>query len=288
MKIYEFCPICKSGLVTKKVDDNSRLVCSKCGWVHYMNPLPSVVVFLRNTRGDILLIRRGIAPGKGEWALPSGFVEYDELPQNAVLRELKEETSITGKINSFIGFYMEPTKVYGNVLLIAYDIGIVKGKPKHGSDTIDARFFPAGKLPKIPFNGHRAIIRDGLAARETDIGLVEVLKSKVSEAIITKTVLHYKGSMGLDARIMKEANLIPGEKVHVLNYNNGERLETYTIEEEAGTGKVILYGPASLKGKIGDKLCILSYMFANYSQAQKAKPKIVILDKKNRLKKIIN
>jgi len=92
--------------------------------------------------------------------------------------------------------------------------------------------------------------------------------------------------MGIDSKIMKAVNILPGEKVHVLNYNNGERLETYVIEEKAGSGKFILYGPASIKGKTGDKLCILAYTFVAVEDARNIKPSVVILNKDNRIKHI--
>lgn len=285
MKRYKFCPLCKSNLIKKKKNGNYYPSCKKCGWVYYSNPLPSVAAFVYNDNGEILLIKRGVAPGKGKWALPSGFIEQNELPEEAVLRELREETNIKGSIHKLIGVYTEPTKLYGNVLLIAYDINCFQCKPKFGSDTLRAKFFSAGKLPAITFASHRAIIKDGIAKNGNKISFIEVLKSKITEATITRTQLFYKGSMGIDSKIMEAAKLVPGEKVQVLNYNNGERLETYTIEEKSGSGKIILYGPASKKGKVGDKLCILSYIFINTPEAKKIKPVIVILNKRNRIKR---
>jgi 8-oxo-dGTP diphosphatase len=285
MKNYRFCPICKCVLTKTKDGICSRLSCNNCGWIYYHNPLPSVAAFVYNDNGEILLIKRGIAPGKGKWALPSGFIEQNELPEEAVLRELREETNIKGSIHKLIGVYTEPTKLYGNVLLIAYDINCFQCKPKFGSDTLHAKFFPAGKLPAITFASHRAIIKHGIEKKGSKTSFIEVLKSKITEATITRTQLFYKGSMGIDSKIMEAAKLVPGEKVQVLNYNNGERLETYTIEEKSGSGKIILYGPASKKGKVGDKLCILSYIFISTPEAKKNKPVIVILNKRNRIKR---
>ncbi|MEO0206841.1 MAG: aspartate 1-decarboxylase, partial [candidate division WOR-3 bacterium] len=82
------------------------------------------------------------------------------------------------------------------------------------------------------------------------------------------------------------AHIKPGEKVHVLNYDNGERFETYVIPEKPNSRKFILYGPASLKGKKGQKLCILSYAFTVQQEAELFKPRIVILDTKNRVKTV--
>jgi 8-oxo-dGTP diphosphatase len=284
MKNYRFCPFCKSDLYKKKHDSITRLTCRKCGWVYYVNPIPSVAAFVCND-DEILLIKRGIMPGKGKWALPSGFIEKDELPPDAVVRELQEETHIIGIVRDLIGVYTEPTVTYGTVLLIAYDIKHISGRLKHGSDTQAVKFFPINKLPTIPFRSHIAIIKAGLMKRLQNRGLIEILKSKITKATVTHTQLFYRGSMGIDGAVMKAANLIPGEKVHVLNYNNGERLETYTIEEKSGSGKFVLYGPASQKGKVGDKLCIISYALLNTEKAKNIRPHVVILDERNRVKR---
>jgi 8-oxo-dGTP diphosphatase len=283
MKKHKFCPLCGCVLSITKLDGLNRSICSKCGWVHYANPLPSVVAFVLREGKELLLIKRGVPPGKGRWALPSGFVEADELPQDTALRELKEETGIKGTILHLIGVYTQPTELYGSVLLIAYDIKYQTGKPRARTDTVDAKFFPLNKIPRIPFASHRAIIRDGLRRNRPNCMNVEVLKSKITKATITHTKLFYKGSMGIDSAIMKEVNILPGEKVHVLNYDNGERLETYTIEEKDGSGRIVLYGPASKKGEIGHRLCILSYASMTYASAMTFKAKVVTLDSKNRI-----
>lgn len=282
LKNYQFCPICKSNLSKRKQGPRTRLICRKCGWVHYNNPLSSVVAFVCNSADEVLLVKRGVTPGRGKWALPSGFIEQTETPQDAVLRELKEETNIKGTIKDLIGAYTEPTLTF---ILIAYNIEFISGRLKHGSNTHGAGFFPAKKLPLIAFHSHKTIIKDGLIKTRCKNTFIEVLKSKITMATITHTQLYYRGSMGIDSTIMKAANLIAGEKVHVLNYNNGERLETYIIEEKAYSGKMVLYGPASKKGNTGDKLCILSYALVDSKEAKKMKPKVLILDKRNRIKK---
>lgn len=282
MKNYEFCPICKSNLSKRKQGSRTRLICRKCGWVHYNNPLSSVVAFVCNSADKVLLVKRGVTPGRDKWALPSGFIEQTETPQDAVLRELKEETNIKGAIKDLIGAYTEPTLTF---ILIAYNIEFISGRLKHGSDAQGAGFFPAKKLPTIAFRSHKAIIKDGLIKTRCKNTFIEVLKSKITMATITHTQLYYRGSMGIDSTIIKAANLIAGEKVHVLNYNNGERLETYIIEEKTDSGKMVLYGPASKKGNVGDKLCILSYALVDSKEAKKMKPKILILDKRNRIKR---
>ncbi len=115
--------------------------------------------------------------------------------------------------------------------------------------------------------------------------LIEVLKSKIAHARITKAELHYEGSITIDSTIIKAAGMIPGEKVHVLNENNGARLETYIIAGEPGSGVVCLNGPAARHGYPGDGLIILSYALCSTEEAKTLRPKIVHLDARNRIKK---
>ena len=114
---------------------------------------------------------------------------------------------------------------------------------------------------------------------------IQVLKSKIGHARVTGAELHYEGSITIDTTLVKAAGLIPGEKVHVLNENNGSRLETYVIAGRPGSGEVCLNGPAALHGKVGDKVIILSYALAGPAEANKIKPLIIHLDDKNTIKK---
>lgn len=283
MKIYKFCPICCTVLNKTKEDVHHRLLCKKCGWTFYFNPLPSVAAFVQNDDDKILLVKRGVAPSSGKWALPTGFIEQKESPEKAVVRELREETNIEGNVQELIGVYVEKTKLYGNVILIGYRLSLIRGNVKPGDDAVAAKFFSKDKLPVIGFSSHRAVINDALT--RSDQAFIEILKSKITEARITHTHLFYRGSMGIDGKIMKEAGLIPGEKIQVLNYNNGERLETYVIEEKSGSGRFVLYGPASKKGKVGDKLCLLSYQMVKREHAGLFKPTLVILNERNKIKR---
>jgi len=112
----------------------------------------------------------------------------------------------------------------------------------------------------------------------------EMLKSKIQKAIITNTVLHYNGSIGIDKAILKECNILPGEKVHVLNYNTGDRFQTYVIEELLGSGNVVLYGPAAKKGSIKDEICILSYCLVSEDEMDKYSSRVIYLDESNKVK----
>ena len=109
-------------------------------------------------------------------------------------------------------------------------------------------------------------------------------KSKILNASITDKQLHYNGSIGIDKNVMEASDLLPGEQVQVLSLNNGERLLTYVIEESAGSGKVILYGPAARRGEIDDELVILSYCLMETKECRNFKQRIVPLSKNNQLK----
>lgn len=104
---------------------------------------------------------------------------------------------------------------------------------------------------------------------------IEVLKSKIHRATVTEANLAYVGSITIDEKLMKAANLIENEKVQVLNVNNGERLETYVIKGEYGSGIICLNGPAARKACVGDVVVIISYCTLDFEEAKQFKPWIV-------------
>jgi aspartate 1-decarboxylase len=112
---------------------------------------------------------------------------------------------------------------------------------------------------------------------------IEVLKSKIHRVSITQAELHYVGSITIDEALMNAANLIEGEKVHVVNINNGERLETYVITGERNTGTICLNGPAARKAQVGDLVVIMSYASMEFEDAKKFKPTLVFPSPNNTL-----
>ncbi|MCA4897398.1 MAG: aspartate 1-decarboxylase [Bacteroidota bacterium] len=104
---------------------------------------------------------------------------------------------------------------------------------------------------------------------------IEVLKSKIHRVKITQAELHYVGSITIDETLMEAANLIEGEKVQVVNINNGERLETYVIKGERNTGTICLNGPAARKAQVGDVVIIISYASMEFEEAKKFKPTLI-------------
>jgi aspartate 1-decarboxylase len=112
---------------------------------------------------------------------------------------------------------------------------------------------------------------------------IEVLKSKIHRVRITQAELHYVGSITIDEALMEAANLIEGEKVQVVNINNGERLETYVIKGERNAGTICLNGPAARKAAVGDVVIIISYASMEFEEAKKFKPTLIFPTPDNRL-----
>jgi aspartate 1-decarboxylase len=111
---------------------------------------------------------------------------------------------------------------------------------------------------------------------------IEVLKSKIHRVAITQADPDYMGSIAIDEDLLDAAGMIPNEKVQVLNLSNGERLITYIIKAQRGSGTIGLNGPAALKGNVGDMLIIISYAMMSLKKARKHQP-ILVFPTNNKL-----
>ena len=109
---------------------------------------------------------------------------------------------------------------------------------------------------------------------------IEVLKSKIHRVSVTQADLNYVGSITIDEELMDAANMIEGEKVQVLDVDNGERLETYIIKGERGSGAICLNGPAARKVQVGDVVIIASYARLDFEEAKACKPWVICPDTK--------
>jgi aspartate 1-decarboxylase len=112
---------------------------------------------------------------------------------------------------------------------------------------------------------------------------IEVLKSKIHRAKITQAELHYVGSITIDEALLEASNIIEGEKVQIVNINNGERLETYAIKGERNSGTICLNGPAARKAQVGDVVIVISYASMDFEEAKKFKPWIIFPNQDNEL-----
>ena len=129
---------------------------------------------------------------------------------------------------------------------------------------------------------HKAIVAVWGHKKEKQMN-IEILKSKIHRATVTEANLNYVGSITIDETLMEAANMIENEKVQVLNVNNGERLETYVIKGEKGSGVVCLNGAAARKAAVGDTVIILSYASMDFEEAKSFQPSIVFPDADNKL-----
>ncbi len=107
---------------------------------------------------------------------------------------------------------------------------------------------------------------------------IEVVKSKIHKVSVTEANLQYVGSISIDEDLMEAADILENEKVQVVNINNGERLETYVIKGERGSGAICLNGPAARKAAVGDVIIIISYASVDYNEAKKFKPRLIFPD----------
>lgn len=113
--------------------------------------------------------------------------------------------------------------------------------------------------------------------------LIEVFKSKIHRVKVTQAELHYVGSITIDEDLMDAANLIANEKVHIVNINNGERLETYVIKGERGSGEICMNGPAARKTQVGDIIIIISYAQMDFAAAKSFTPSVIFPTEDNKL-----
>ncbi|RAL21092.1 aspartate 1-decarboxylase [Thermoflavimicrobium daqui] len=115
----------------------------------------------------------------------------------------------------------------------------------------------------------------------------EMMKSKIHQATVTEANLYYVGSITIDQDILDAVDILPNEKVQIVNNNNGARLETYVISGERGSGVICLNGAAARLVQPGDQVIIISYMLMDEETARTYHPKIAIMDKQNQVKQMI-
>lgn len=112
---------------------------------------------------------------------------------------------------------------------------------------------------------------------------IQVVKSKIHRVSVTQADLNYVGSITIDIALMEAANLIEGEKVQIVNVNNGERIETYVIPGDRGKGTICLNGPAARRVAVGDVVIIIGYAFMDFEEAKGFKPTLAFPDTETNL-----
>lgn len=155
-----FCPQCAGRLAPKVIEDRERLVCQECGFIFYCNPKVAAGALVEKA-GQVLLARRGIPPGRGLWCLPSGFVECDESPEEAAVREVKEETGLEVALDGLLGIYTYWDDPRGPGILILYRGHVVGGELSPSHEVTEVAFFSPHSLPTdIAFAGHQRVLAE--------------------------------------------------------------------------------------------------------------------------------
>jgi len=115
---------------------------------------------------------------------------------------------------------------------------------------------------------------------------LEMLYSKIHRATVTDANLNYVGSITIDEELMESANLLVGQKVDIVNINNGERFSTYVIKGKRGSKEICLNGAAARKVHVGDKIIIIAYASMDLEEAKSFKPKVIIVNDENEIVEI--
>lgn len=159
MKEKTHCPFCGNRLIQKHLEGRLRFFCEDCNEPIYENPTPATCLVVLDQNRQLLLAKRSVEPKIGEWCLPGGFMELDESPEEAALRELQEETGLHGKIDKLLGVTTAPNRLYGTVLMVGYLVTDYSGELTPGDDVAEAYYFDPNRLPEIAFRSHDHFIR---------------------------------------------------------------------------------------------------------------------------------
>jgi len=159
-----YCSQCGHQVVTRTVDERPRVVCPACDTVFYENPLPVAASIILNARREVLLVKRGNQPHKGEWCLPMGFAELGETIAEAALRELREEAGVAGRVLTLIDSDSFHSDFYGDLLIVTFEIEKIGGSESPGDDAEAVRYFPIGQHPPLAFSSNEKALRLCVAA----------------------------------------------------------------------------------------------------------------------------
>ena len=156
---YRYCYRCGNATIQQNIDGRKRSYCNSCRIVLYENPIPSVAVVLNDNKQRILLVRRSVEPGIGQWCLPGGFIEMGETPNQAAIRELQEEIGITVNALELLDIGTHLNGYYGDVLIIGFEAGVsVEQSLTPGDDVSEAVWFPLDERPRMIFRIHEEFV----------------------------------------------------------------------------------------------------------------------------------
>jgi 8-oxo-dGTP diphosphatase len=155
---FMYCPCCRGELVFKEIGNRPRQACEGCGYIRYKNPAPAVSVLIVKD-GKVLLGKRANEPGKGKWATPSGYIEFEDDYLTTAVREAREETGLEIEIKAILNVassFLSPKYHFFAVYLLAEAVG---GALTPGDDMLEVAWFsPAEPLPELAFEEDRDVL----------------------------------------------------------------------------------------------------------------------------------
>ena len=168
--MVRFCSRCGTELTFGPIEgeERDRLACPGCGFVSYVNPRLVVTTLPITDHGEVVLIRRGIAPGFNLWAQPGGFLEIDETVREGAIRETLEETGLIVEPGEIVGLYSRPEAA---IVVVAFEARIVGGEPHPTPEALEVRAFAPEAIPwpEIAFRTSEWALRDWLRRARPDL-----------------------------------------------------------------------------------------------------------------------
>jgi 8-oxo-dGTP diphosphatase len=161
--IYRFCPVCGGALDTRAIraGEPERLVCTRCGFVFYLDPKVAVGTIITDTERRVVLVRRAIEPGYGKWVFPGGYVDRGEPVLEAAVREAREETGLEIRIERLVNIYSYPGRA---PIIIVYEASLAGGELACDDEGLEAAFFAPDAIPwdELAFRSTHEALREFL------------------------------------------------------------------------------------------------------------------------------
>jgi 8-oxo-dGTP diphosphatase len=255
-KGIHFCQQCGSKLEFN--DDHEgklRPKCSHCGFTYYKNPIPASAVIILNEKNEVVVIKRKFEPKAGGWALPSGYIEIDQNPEDCAVDEMREETGLEGKVEKFLGYFSDYSPIYEKVISFGFLMTIIGGELQAGDDAVEARYVSLDNLPEICFPSHVAFlekVKKILSHEEDEVSQRKttdlLYKDEVYKIVGAAIEVHKELGNGYLESVYEEAmkvvsndrNIPYDTQVSVPVYFKGNKLEKHFIADYVGYNKIIV------------------------------------------------
>ncbi len=154
---WNFCPICGTSLTLRHDGQSHRPSCEACARFYYSNPVPAACCFVAEG-SRLLYAQRAVEPCRGQWSLPGGFVELGETSEEAVRREMLEETGLVVREVRLVGVSTKQSRISGAVMVLGYEALAWEGEPSPDSDAMALQFFAPDERPPLAFEAHRELL----------------------------------------------------------------------------------------------------------------------------------